>query len=230
MNQNDLAGVVIVAAGTSSRMGGIDKVLTPLGHLPLILHTINAFEQSAQVAYIVLVVATHNRAAIQGLVESYGYGKLSSVCIGGERRQDSVAKGLKALPDCNWVIVHDGARPFVTQDVIEKGLKQAKLTGSAVPVVPLKDTIKWVDDLNFVQSTPDRKTVVIAQTPQVFKREILENAYSQVGDDVTDDATMVEKAGGRIAVFEGSYRNIKVTTPEDLKLAELIISDGDFLM
>ena len=103
MNQNDLAGVVIVAAGTSSRMSGIDKVLTPLGHLPLILHTINAFEKSAQVAYIVLVVATHNRAAVQGLVEPYGYGKLSSVCIGGERRQDSVANGLKALPDCNWV-------------------------------------------------------------------------------------------------------------------------------
>lgn len=211
-------------------MDGIDKVLTPLGQLPLILHAINAFEKSAQVAHIVLVVAAHNFAAIQRLIKLHGYGKLSSVCIGGERRQDSVAKGLKALPDCNWVMVHDGARPFVTQDVIARGLEQAKLTGSAVPAVPLKDTIKLVDELNYVQSTLERNTLVIAQTPQIFKRDVLESAYSQVVDDVTDDATMVEKAGGKVAVFEGSYRNIKVTTPEDLKLAELILADGDFLM
>jgi len=156
------------------------------------------------------------------LLREYNWAKVKAVCPGGERRQDSVAEGLKRLEDCEWVVVHDGARPCLTPELIEKGLAEAKETGAAIAAVPVKDTIKEVEG-GFVKLTPGRETLWAAQTPQVFRFELLAQAHEKISDEVSDDALMVEKLGHRVRVYPGSYTNVKVTTPEDLELAEIIL-------
>jgi 2-C-methyl-D-erythritol 4-phosphate cytidylyltransferase len=225
--QNTIAGVIVVAAGASTRMNGIDKTFTPLGGVPLIARTVAAFEVSPQVGAIVIVVGEHNLGAVRRLAEGQAWRKVTSICVGGSRRQDSVANGLSELPPCDWVLVHDGARPFVDEILISRGLEAARATGAAIPGIPPKDTVKVVDASDVVQSTLDRNSLRIIQTPQVFRRDILEKAHCEVTADVTDDAAMVESLGASVRVFTGSYRNIKVTTPEDKAIAEALLKQGN---
>jgi 2-C-methyl-D-erythritol 4-phosphate cytidylyltransferase len=222
------ASAIIVAAGASSRMAGVDKIFAPLRGVPLIVRTIDAFERCTLVSAIVLVVADGPGLwdAARLVQEQEGWRKVRTVKAGGPRRQDSVALGLESLPPCDWVIVHDGARPLVGPGLIELGLEAAAVTGAAIAGVPAKDTVKVVGHDGHVVATPDRRGLWMVQTPQVFRRDLLERAHREVTEDVTDDAAMVERLGLPVRVFMGSYSNIKVTTPEDLKVAEALLADA----
>lgn len=214
-------GAVIVAAGSSQRMGGIDKLFEDLCGKPLIAHTVSAFQTSSCIDQIVLVL--NKRNLVQGRELAFdNWPKVSEVCLGGRRRQDSVREGLKRLEGCQWVVIHDGARPFVTIELIEKGLEAAQETGAAVAAVPVKDTIKRVDKDSLVQETPPRRLLWAVQTPQVFRFDIIQAAYAKARGDVTDDAMLVERLGVKVKVYPGSYDNIKITTREDLMVAGMI--------
>ncbi|MDE2836740.1 MAG: 2-C-methyl-D-erythritol 4-phosphate cytidylyltransferase [Chloroflexota bacterium] len=219
------AGAVIVAAGASTRMGSAgDKTLAGIGGEPLIARTVDVFERSDAVAAIALVVSERNLAAVAALREANGWRKTLPPLTGGKRRQDSVRAGLDALPpECEWVLVHDGARPFVTSRMIEDGLAAASATGAAIAVVPAFDTVKRVGEGGRVVETLDRSELAMVQTPQVFRRDVLERAHAEVSEDVTDDAAMVERLGVGVRTFDGARSNIKVTTPEDLLIAAAIL-------
>ena len=216
-------GVVIVAAGESRRMGGIDKVLVPLLGEPLIVHTVRPFEYHPSVDEIVLVTTEGGVSTLHSLVERHGWSKMICVCAGGHRRQDSVRLGLEKLSGCRWVLVHDGARTCVDSSIIDRGMDAVRSTGATVAAVPVKDTVKVVSDGMVVLSTLDRESLWAVQTPQVFRTELLVDAHRRCQEDVTDDAAMVEKMGHRVTVFMGSYDNLKVTTPEDLPLVAAIL-------
>lgn len=217
------AGVIIVGAGSSQRMGGVDKIFALIDGKPLLAHAIEAFEVCAEVSQIVLVLNEDNLNEGMKLTQEKGYLKVTGAYHGGLRRQDSVAEGLKRLEGCEWIIVHDGARPCVTPTLIEHGLREAAETGVAIAAVPAKDTIKTIGADMMVQETLPREALWMVQTPQFFWADIIKDAYRRMNDNVTDDATLVEALGYRVKVFWGSYDNIKVTTPEDLTLAEIIL-------
>jgi 2-C-methyl-D-erythritol 4-phosphate cytidylyltransferase len=217
-------GAVIVAAGESRRMGGIDKMWAELAGKPVIAHTINVFQSCDFVDQIVTVFHRTKLEDGQKLIAQTCSGKPVQTCPGGERRQDSVASGLSQFHACDWIIIHDGARPLVTVETIEKGLKAAAETGAAIAAMPVKDTIKNVSEGMFVSQTLSRKELWGVQTPQVFRYDIITEAYRRIHDDVTDDAMMVERMGIAVKVFQGSYDNIKITTPEDVAIAECLLS------
>ena len=211
-------GAVIVAAGRSSRMAGVDKIFAPLKGRPLLAHSLDRFEEFDPVGEIVLVLAAESLAQGRELVRRYGYRKVAQICAGGERRQDSVRAGLDALQPCQWVIIHDGARPGVDAALLQRGLAAARQSpeGAAIAAVPVKDTIKVVSPAREIVATPDRATLYAAQTPQIFRYTRLRQAHAQFTGEATDDAALMESLGHRVTIFPGSYRNRKVTTPEDL--------------
>ena len=215
-------GAIIVAAGESQRMGGIDKVFATLDGEPLLARATYAFQKSPLVDQIITVVSGENKEKCQHLVAGDEWSKVSDVCLGGRRRQDSVAAGLKLLDSCDWVIIHDGARPLVTVELIKEGLEAARETGAAVAAVPVTDTIKMAGNDRIVQQTPPRQNLWAVQTPQVFRYEIITEAYHRAEGDVTDDASLVEQLGYEVKLYMGSYDNIKVTTPDDLAIAEVL--------
>ncbi len=217
------AGAVIVAAGRSTRMGGVDKTFAPILGMPLVAHTLDRFESFPKVDEIVLVLAEESLDRGRKLVQERGYRKVSHVCAGGERRQDSVRNGLELLSPCDWVLVHDGARPCFDDAMLQRGLDAAADCGSAVAGVPVKDTIKLVSPDLMVNETPDRSLLWAAQTPQVFRYDLLLEAHRTFTEDVTDDAAMVEALGHPVKMFQGSYENIKVTTADDLVIAEVFL-------
>ena len=197
-----------------------DKTLADLAGEPLIARTVDAFEQCDAVSCVALVVSERNRDAVAALREANRWRKTLPPVIGGARRRDSVRAGLEALPeDCGWIVVHDGARPFVTPALIEAGLEAAHPTGAAVAVVPAFDTVKRVAPDGGVLETLDRTELRMAQTPQVFRRDVLECAHAEVADDATDDAAMAERVGVEVRTFAGDRGNIKITTAEDLGVA-----------
>ena len=212
-----------MAAGRGERMGGVDKIFAPIAGRPLLKWVIEAFERSSVVDDIVIVLHEINLDQGKKLVTEGKYSKVRDVCLGGRRRQDSVARGLERLQGCDWVMIHDGARPCVTPELIERGLKEAKESGAAIAAVPAKDTVKIVGPDRIIEDTPNRELLWMAQTPQVFRLDLLSGAYQESSSDVTDDAVLVESLGNRVKVYMGSYDNIKVTTPGDLALAEVII-------
>lgn len=216
-------GVIVVAAGKSARMGGVDKTFAPLLGTPLVIHTLAHFEAFPLVTEIVLVLAADYLEQGQRLVQSHNYHKVTRLCAGGERRQDSVRCGLEALRPCQWVIVHDGARPCLDQLMLQRGLAAVKETGAAVAGVPVKDTIKVVSPQRKVLDTPAREALWAAQTPQIFQYELLWEAHRRCIETVTDDAAMIESLGHPVTMFPGSYENLKVTTPEDLTIAEALL-------
>jgi len=216
-------GVIVVAAGASRRMGDTDKIFAPLGGLPLIVHPLHVLNSLDCVKQIVLVLSEGNLYKGRELIASESLTKVTSVCEGGPRRQDSVLIGLNRLDRCEWVAVHDGARPLLTDAIVLRGLKSVGETGAATAAVRVKDTIKIVEEDGTVTSTPARDRLWAVQTPQIFAHDLLRDAHDRVKTDVTDDASMVEMIGGKVKVFEGSYENIKVTTPEDMMLAENLL-------
>ncbi len=216
-------GAVIVAAGSSRRMGGVDKVFALLNGKAVLTRVVDVFQSCNSIDQIVVVLSQPNLKPGQQLVAEQGWSKVTDICRGGERRQDSVVAGLSRLNHCSWVVVHDGARPLVTEDLIEHGLEEATATGAAVAAVPVTDTIKVAGDDRFVQETPPRRNLWAVQTPQVFRFDIIAEAYRQAKGEVTDDATLVEQLGYRVKLYMGSYDNMKVTTPDDLALAKVLV-------
>ena len=213
-------GAIIVAAGRSTRMGGVDKTFAPLLDAPLIAHTVEGFEAHPGISEIVLVLAGESVQRGRELATTREWNKVGAVCPGGERRQDSVYNGLKALAPCDLVMVHDGARPCVDQAILDRGIQAAAEHGAAVAGVPVKDTIKRVSPSLVIEETPERAALWLAQTPQVFRCQLLLEAHRLCPDDVTDDAAMVESLGYQVHMYEGTYENIKVTTSGDLAVAE----------
>ena len=219
-------GAVIVAAGTASRMGGIDKVMAELEGEPMILRTVRTFQTCEAIREIVIVTREDLIIPIMGLCA--GLEKVKAVVVGGSSRQESVERGLNALSDkVKLVAVQDGARPLITHAVIDRTVRAAHSYGAAAPAIPVKDTIKVVSG-GVVSSTPDRKTLQAVQTPQVFDLAMLKGALKKAkadGAEVTDDCSAVERLGMSIKIVEGDERNIKVTTPMDLKIAKLLLEE-----
>lgn len=219
-------GAVIVAAGSASRMGGIDKVMAPLGGEPMILRTVRAFEDCEAVKEIVIVTREDLIGPIAELCS--GFTKIRSVVRGGSSRQESVKLGLLAFSkEVRLAAVHDGARPLVSGELIDKVIRAAHSYGAAAPAIPVKDTIK-VFEGGFIAATPDRSTLRAVQTPQVMDRDLLLGALEkaeQEGIALTDDCSAVEHIGMRVRLVEGEERNLKVTTPLDLKIAELLLEE-----
>lgn len=221
----DQVGVIVVAAGKGLRMGGqMPKQHLPLAGKPVLVHTLEAFERMEQIHSVVLVVGPGDEARCSAYTGQYGLRKVHAVVTGGEERQASVYQGLLALdPEVEWVLVHDGVRPFVTPDETEACLEAARAYGAAVVAVPVKDTVKIVEPDGKIASTPDRSTVWAIQTPQAFRVRDLLAAHEvamQEGFTGTDDAMVVERTGQPVYVVRGGYHNLKITTPEDLEWAE----------
>ena len=219
-------GAVIVAAGTASRMGGIDKVMAELEGEPMILRTVRTFQTCDAISEIVIVTREDLILPIMHLCA--GLEKVKAVVAGGSSRQESVERGLNALSNkVKLVAVQDGARPLITHAVIDRTVRAAHSYGAAAPAIPVKDTIKVVTG-GVVKETPDRKTLQAVQTPQVFDLAMLKGALKKAKEDnaeVTDDCSAVERLGMSIKIVEGDERNIKVTTPMDLAIAKLLLEE-----
>ena len=219
-------GAVIVAAGSASRMGGIDKVMAPLGGEPMIARTVRAFQECDAISEIVIVTREDLIMSITGLTREMP--KVTAVVAGGKSRQESVHLGLNALSDkVKLAAIHDGARPFITWQLIDWVVRAANTYGAAAPAIPVKDTIKEVQG-TLVKSTPDRSALRAVQTPQVFDFDLLRAALKKAQEDgaeVTDDCSAVERMGMSVKIVEGDERNIKITTPLDLKIGELLLEE-----
>lgn len=209
-------GVVIVAAGLSQRMNGEDKTLSLIAGRPVLYHVINSFLKIRRIGSIVIVLNRHNISSVKELLLKYGWNERVMTCLGGKRRQDSVLAGLKKLGKCDWVIIHDGARPNVALELITRGLKAVRETGAAVAAIPVSDTIKLASNDMIVRWTMPRESLWQIQTPQIFRYDMLMNAFQYNEQDVTDEAQLVELTAGRVKLFVGAYDNIKITTPADL--------------
>lgn len=224
---SDELSVIVVAAGESTRMGGIDKLSLEIGGRPVLWHSIGVFDSSDAVSRLVIVTHVTKVSQVEESVELCGLTKPFRVVAGGARRQDSVRCGLDALDEwkdtSQFVAVHDAARPFVDDEMIRKGLVAAKGIGAAIPVVGIKDTVKRVEH-GIIVETPERSSMYAVQTPQIFRSDVLRAAHETIDDDVTDDASMVEVAGGLVGTFEGSDENIKITTQSDIAVANAIAS------
>lgn len=219
-------GAVIVAAGHATRMGGIDKITTNLGGEPIIKRTVRAFAESEVIREIVIVTRQEQIPAIKALCAEFE--KVTKVVPGGPTRPESVAKGLEALSGrVRLAAIQDGARPLITAEVIERTVRAADVYGAAAPGVPVKDTTKEVSE-GLVTRTPERNSLYAVQTPQVFDYDLLRGALVQADRDrveVTDDCSAVERIGMSVRIVEGDERNIKITTPRDLKIAALFLEE-----
>ena len=219
-------GAVIVAAGSASRMGGIDKVMAELDGEPMICRTVRAFQECDAIKEIVIVTREDLIMPISDLCR--GYSKVKAVVAGGSSRQESVSMGLNALSDkVKLAAIQDGARPLVTWKLIDRVVRAAHTYGAAAPAVPVKDTIKVVAG-GVVDRTPDRKTLQAVQTPQAFDFDMIRGALKKAKEDeaeVTDDCSAVERLGMSVKIVEGDERNIKVTTPMDLKIAKMLLEE-----
>lgn len=219
-------GAVIVAAGNASRMGGIDKVMAELGGEPMIVRTVRAFQNCDAVGEIVVVTRPDLIVPIMSLCA--GFNKVTAVVAGGDSRADSVQAGMNALKTKSGLVaVQDGARPLVTWQVIDRTVRAANTYGAAAPAIAVKDTIKTVQG-GVVTDTPDRSKLQAVQTPQVFDYDLLRGALKkakQDGAQITDDCSAVERLGMSVKIVAGDERNLKITTPMDLRIAEMLLED-----
>ncbi len=217
---------VIVAAGSGERMRGINKLFAKLDGVPVLLRSILAFEKSGCIDEIIVSARGEEMAAICELAAKNGVKKLSKVIEGGEKRSDSVYKGLMEVSEKSVLTaIHDGARPLVTERVIESAVLAAARSEAAAPAVRVKDTIKTVSS-GKVKDTPDRSLLYAVQTPQVFKTDVIKAALTAAiksGAELTDDCMALERLGIPVVITEGDYNNIKITTPEDLAVAEAVL-------
>ena len=223
--QEPCCSAVVVAAGSSTRMG-MDKLMLPLDETPVIVYTLRAVQAAPSVGEIILVTREDLIVPMSQLCQDYASSKVTNVVRGGASRTQSVRLGtLEVSGDAQVIAIHDGARPFVSAEVIERAVAQAMETGAAAPAVPVKDTIKVAHD-GVVESTPDRACLFAVQTPQVFESSLIKAALQKALDDgleLTDDCAAVERLGMKVALTRGDERNIKLTTPEDLAVAQAIL-------
>jgi 2-C-methyl-D-erythritol 4-phosphate cytidylyltransferase len=221
---------LIPAAGMGRRMNaGINKQYLQLAGMPIVARTVAVFQQDDRVDHVYLVIPEAEIPYCRReVVYAHGLDKVRAIVAGGSERQHSVLNGLRALPspaDDDIIIIHDGVRPFVTTDMIQRSIDSARINDGALVAVPVKDTIKVVRD-GLVRETPLRESLWQAQTPQTFRYGIIRNAHERAAAEGylgTDDASLVERLGGSVAVIMGDYRNIKITTPEDLLLGEAFL-------
>lgn len=220
--------VVVVAAGTASRMQGIDKVLAPLGGVPILVRTLRVFQNCPDVSEIVVVTREDLLVEIGRMCKEYLLDKVSKIIVGGSERVLSVRAGLREVDrEAQIIAIHDGARPFLTQEVLDQVLHQAAASGAAAPAVPVNDTVKRAEN-NIVLETVDRSSLWAVQTPQVFQADLIRAAVEKAVADkapVTDDCSAVERLGMRVVLTVGDRQNIKVTTPFDLMLGEAILTE-----
>jgi 2-C-methyl-D-erythritol 4-phosphate cytidylyltransferase len=215
---------IIVAAGKSERMGGIDKMSAPLMGRPLIVWTLAAFQKCAAIDEIVIVAPLRAILRMESLAREWRLSKVQAVVAGGAERQQSVRAGIDAAAGAAIVAVHDGARALVTPELIERGIELARESGAAICAIPARDTLKDVEgDPPVVRGTIDRSRTWLAQTPQVFERALLLAAHERAEAQATDDAALVEALGRDVRVYEGAPWNLKVTTPDDLIIAEALL-------
>lgn len=225
----DKVAAVIVAGGSGKRMGmKIKKQFIELEGKAILAHTIEAFNKCKVIDEIIVVVGKEDIAKVKTeIVSRYGYDKVIQIIEGGTERQESVYNGLMAVAkEVQYVMIHDGARPFISQEILEKALIMTKEKHATVVAVPVKDTIKVVNEALEVEATPNRSTLWSVQTPQSFKKELLIKAYDYAKEKsliVTDDSMLVEAYGKKVHVVEGDYNNIKITTSEDLVLGQAIL-------
>lgn len=228
-NKTDGIPVIIVAAGNSTRMGGINKQFLELGGMPVIVRTLLAFEKSKYISRIILVTREEDIFALQLLAERYSVSKLTDIIAGGNNRQESVSNGLSMLADNETeVLIQDGARPFVTEDIIGNVANALKEFSAVTCGVKVKDTVKQITENGIVEKTLDRNSLFAVQTPQGVKTEEYRKAISEIKDLslFTDDTSIMEAAGHKIKCVEGNYRNIKITTPEDIAVAESYLKNN----
>ena len=216
----DRVAAIVVGAGSAERMG-TDKIFVGLAGKPCITWSLDVLQGCQAINEIILVLHKDKVEAGKKMVAENGLTKVSVICEGGRLRQDSVKKGLEQVQGCQWVLVQDGARPFLTDKLINDGIEAARQTGAAVAAVPVKDTVKEIDGEGLVTRTLERGLLRVVQTPQVFRADILKQAYLAIDGEFTDDAAVVERAGYKVKLYPGDYRNIKITTPEDLLLAKI---------
>jgi 2-C-methyl-D-erythritol 4-phosphate cytidylyltransferase len=231
--QKIMANVAIItAAGIGKRMGtGKPKQYLELAGRPILCHTLDKFQAASSVNAIIIVADMSSIDVVKNqILKKYSYSKVKWVVTGGEKRQDSVAAGLRAAPEgYELVCIHDGVRPFVTPGLIDKSFEMAKEHGACIVAIPVKDTIKRVNDVGKILETVERSGLWRAQTPQTFRYDVLESAMSQaMGEEfyATDDAALVEHIGHNVYVLPGNEQNIKITTPEDLEIAEIITKNS----
>jgi 2-C-methyl-D-erythritol 4-phosphate cytidylyltransferase len=223
------ADAVIVSAGKGHRfIEGKKKQFYLLADKPILAHTLYKFENCPLIRSILLVVGQEDMDyCLSEIVEKYQYRKISQVVPGGKRRQESVKNGIDVLPKgAEVVVIHDGVRPFVTEEMIEESIRSAVIFQAVVMAMPVKETIKMVQQDGTVLKTIDREFLWQIQTPQTFQVDVIKEAYHKATEDGfigTDDASLVERIGIKVHILPGSYNNIKITTPEDLVLAQLIL-------
>ncbi len=220
---------IVLAAGKGSRMNtGINKQYINILGKPIIAHTLDVFNKCDEIQNIILVAAEDEKDLCANIIAEYKYNKVRAVVAGGRERQESVYNGLTQLDsNCKIVLIHDGARPLVKSSTISVGVEACKKHGAVSVGVPSKDTIKIVTEQQIVNYTPNRKNIWITQTPQIFKAEIIKRAHKTARENAvnaTDDALLVEYMGYNVKMIEADYENIKITTPEDLIIAEIILS------
>lgn len=222
---------IILAAGTGSRMNSnVHKQYMSLMEKPVLYYSLNAFEKSRVTDIVLVTGAGEEEYCRREIVERYDIQKVSAIVEGGKERYHSVYEGLKAAEGADYVLIHDGARPLVTEDIIARSIDAVRECRACVAGMPVKDTIKVVDEYGVAKETPDRSALWLMQTPQSFSYTLILDAYKKLlaldNPVVTDDAMVLEKAyGQKVRVIKGSYRNIKITTPEDLIAAEAYLKE-----
>ena len=221
---------ILLAAGSSSRMEGKDKIWEKIAGKPVIQYSLDLFENSKLVDDLIVVTSKKNKLVTERFISENSF-TVRSIVVGGNRRQDSVIAALNAISNFvdkpEHIIIHDAARPLIDNSMIEKGLALVKQVGAAIPVVPIKDTLKQISN-QLVVKTLDRNQIVAAQTPQFFSYSSLNAANDYFESDMTDDSMFIELAGGIVGVFDGAEKNIKVTQPQDLLLAEILLTENVF--
>lgn len=218
---------ILVAAGSSTRMGGVDKCFITLGDEPVLAHTIMKFQNNALIDALVVVTRAENINTVEELSYRLKANKVTAVVCGGTSRQQSVLKGVAAVPrDTAYLCIHDGGRPLVSDQLITRALSACAQYGAVTAAVPVKDTIKIVQS-GVVTDTPPREMLYSIQTPQVFDKELYLCASAQAQREYTDDCQLIEAIGERVYIVQGEYTNIKLTTPEDIGVATALINRED---
>lgn len=214
---------ILLAAGGSTRMNGVDKIVVRLLGRPLLEYSLEQLAESPSIDSVVVVAGETNAEAVRNIAMRAPTDKITTVCTGGSRRQDSVRAGLQHVEDATHILVHDGARPLVDAPLIARTVQALSDHDAAIAAIPVKDTIKMADDDMTVLETVPRNGLWSVQTPQGFEADLLRTAHRSIHTDVTDDASMVEMLGHEVKLFMGSYENLKVTTPEDIFMAEAFL-------
>lgn len=221
-----IVAAIVPSAGSGTRFSStIKKTYTIIGSKPVIIHTLERLQESPLIDKIIPVVAQEDRDDFQELINQYSLHNIKDIASGGPQRQDSINNALSCITDADLVIVHDGVRPFIPPHLIESLIQNCLDVDGVIPGIPVSDTIKKVDQHNYVMTTVDRRSLISVQTPQVFKFTVFKKAYEKAYNEGyygTDDASLIERIGGKVRFIKGSPFNIKITVPEDKILGEFI--------